>query len=127
MSDGRPQSSLDDFLYAQAAPVPCTTRAQGILRREGYSHNCLHSDRSVNALCHLPQIIYLVDPAGYDTVRSDPTIVELAEKYKVSPAQIILAWHVARGVVVVPRSSNASRQKDNLNVGYFSRSMTVGS
>ncbi|EPT03648.1 hypothetical protein FOMPIDRAFT_86917 [Fomitopsis schrenkii] len=61
-------------------------------------------------------LITAYTPTGYDTVRSDPTIIDLAEKHKVSPAQIILAWHVARGIVVVPRSSNAGRQKDNFNL-----------
>ncbi|RPD75005.1 reductase AKOR2 [Lentinus tigrinus ALCF2SS1-7] len=55
-------------------------------------------------------------PTGYDTVRSDAVINEIAEKYKVSPAQIILSWHVARGVSVVPRSSKEQRQKDNFNL-----------
>ena len=68
---------------------------------------------------------HLACNAGYDTVRSDPTIVALAEKYKVSPAQIILAWHVARGIVVVPRSSNVGRQKDNLNVRLVTRWITA--
>ena len=49
-------------------------------------------------------------------MRNDPTILELADKYKVTPAQIILAWHVARGVAVVPKSSNEQRQRDNINV-----------
>jgi len=55
-------------------------------------------------------------PTGYKTVLSDPLIVELAEKYKVSPAQIVLAWHVARGVSAVPKSSNPQRQKDNITL-----------
>lgn len=54
---------------------------------------------------------------GYSNVLTDPLIVELSGKYKVSPAQIVLAWHLARGVVVVPKSSNVQRQKDNINVG----------
>ena len=53
-------------------------------------------------------------PTGYATVRSDPTIVELAKKYNVTPAQVILAWHLSRGVVVVPKSSNEQHQKENL-------------
>ncbi|KAG9217600.1 hypothetical protein CCMSSC00406_0010117 [Pleurotus cornucopiae] len=53
-------------------------------------------------------------PTGYQTVLSDPTIAELAGKYGVSPAQIVLAWHVARGVVPVPKSSNKERQKQNI-------------
>ncbi|PCH41513.1 Aldo/keto reductase [Wolfiporia cocos MD-104 SS10] len=55
-------------------------------------------------------------PTGYNTVRSDPLIVELTRKYNVTPAQIILAWHNSRGVVVVPKSSDAQRQRDNLNL-----------
>ncbi|KAJ7915446.1 NADP-dependent oxidoreductase domain-containing protein [Mycena leptocephala] len=47
-------------------------------------------------------------------LRDDPVLVGVAEKYKVQPTQIILAWHVARGVVAVPKSSNAGRQKENL-------------
>lgn len=55
-------------------------------------------------------------PTGYNNVRSDPLIVELAAKYKVAPAQVVLAWHLARGVVVVPKSSNVERQKENVNL-----------
>ncbi|KAI0723128.1 Aldo/keto reductase [Earliella scabrosa] len=55
-------------------------------------------------------------PTGYKTVLSDPTIVELAKKYKVSPVQIVIGWHVARGVSAVPKSSSEQHQKDNLNL-----------
>ena len=58
-------------------------------------------------------------PTGYDIVRSDPTISELAAKYGVSPTQIVLAWHVARGVSAVPKSANPQRQKDNITVRGF--------
>ncbi|OCH92194.1 Aldo/keto reductase [Obba rivulosa] len=55
-------------------------------------------------------------PTGYKNVLTNPLIVELAEKYKVSSAQIVLAWHLARGVVAVPKSSNPQRQKDNITL-----------
>ncbi|KAJ7708937.1 reductase AKOR2 [Mycena rosella] len=55
-------------------------------------------------------------PSGYEKVRSDPTIVALAAKYGVSPTQIILAWHVARGVSAVPKSADPERQKENVNL-----------
>ncbi|TFK50679.1 Aldo/keto reductase [Heliocybe sulcata] len=55
-------------------------------------------------------------PTGYATVRSDPTITELASKYGVNSAQIILAWHVWRGNVAVPKSANPEHQKSNLNI-----------
>ncbi|KAI0663245.1 Aldo/keto reductase [Cubamyces menziesii] len=55
-------------------------------------------------------------PTGYKTVLTDPTITELAEKYKATPAQVVLSWHVARGVAVVPKSSNEQRQKENITL-----------
>ncbi|OCH84242.1 Aldo/keto reductase [Obba rivulosa] len=55
-------------------------------------------------------------PTGYERVRQDPLIAQLAEKYKVTPAQIILSWHVGRGVSAVPRSHNSQRQQDNITV-----------
>lgn len=53
-------------------------------------------------------------PSGYDVVRNDPVIVEIAKKHNVSSNQVILAWHLSRDTVVVPKSSNAGRQKENL-------------
>lgn len=53
---------------------------------------------------------------GYANVRNDPTIVALADKYKVSSSQIIMAWHVKRGTVAVPKSADAQRQKENITV-----------
>ncbi|RXW14564.1 hypothetical protein EST38_g11293 [Candolleomyces aberdarensis] len=42
-------------------------------------------------------------PSGYASVRSDPLINELAKKYGVTPNQITLSWHAARGVVILPK------------------------
>jgi diketogulonate reductase-like aldo/keto reductase len=53
---------------------------------------------------------------GYATVRGDPTIVSIANKNGVTPAQVILGWHFRRGVAVVPHSKNADRQMQNLTV-----------
>lgn len=60
-------------------------------------------------------------PTGYATVREDPTILELAKKYGVEGAQIILAWHVKRGVIPIPKSSNERRQRQNIDVRNLSR------
>ena len=64
-------------------------------------------------------------PSGYDTVRDDPTIVELAKSYGVTSTQIILAWHVQRGVIPVPKSANEKRQKENLNVRPIQHSLSA--
>ncbi|THH02936.1 hypothetical protein EW145_g6673 [Phellinidium pouzarii] len=59
-------------------------------------------------------VLTAYSPSGYSSVATDATIVKLAEKYKVSPAQISLAWHVARGTAAVPKSKNEGRQRANL-------------
>ncbi|TCD62001.1 hypothetical protein EIP91_007619 [Steccherinum ochraceum] len=55
-------------------------------------------------------------PSGYGIVRSHPVLLEFADKYNVTPNQVILAWHVMRGLVPIPRSTNAQRQKDNITL-----------
>lgn len=55
-------------------------------------------------------------PTGYAIVRSDPTILALAAKYSVNPAQVILAWHLSCGIVAVPKSANEQHQKENLDL-----------
>lgn len=48
------------------------------------------------------------------SILTDPTIGAIAAAHTASPAQVILAWHVARGVTAIPKSSSTSRQRENL-------------
>ncbi len=43
-----------------------------------------------------------------------PTIREIAERHDKSTAQILLAWSIARGFVVIPKSVNRARISQNL-------------
>ncbi|KAJ7095485.1 NADP-dependent oxidoreductase domain-containing protein [Mycena crocata] len=61
-------------------------------------------------------VVTAYSPTGLEKVRNDPTIVALADKYSVSPTQIILAWHLARGVVATPKSADPERQKQNITL-----------
>ena len=45
----------------------------------------------------------------------DPVIRKIAQDKNCSPAQVLLAWHLHRGSVVIPKSVNASRILQNLN------------
>ncbi len=44
---------------------------------------------------------------------TQPIIVEIAERLKMSPAQVLLAWGLTRGTVVIPKSTNAARLQEN--------------
>ncbi|XP_064189720.1 aldo-keto reductase family 1 member A1-B [Anguilla rostrata] len=49
----------------------------------------------------------------------EPVISALAQKYKRSPAQIILRWQTQRGVVTIPKSVTQSRIEENIQVFDF--------
>ena len=49
----------------------------------------------------------------------NPVIAEIAKKYGKTPAQIMLRWHIQRGVVVIPKSTHKERMAENLNVFDF--------
>lgn len=46
-------------------------------------------------------------------------MINLSKKYNKSIAQIVLRWHMQRGIVPIPKSSNESRIKENLDVFDF--------
>lgn len=45
----------------------------------------------------------------------DAVILNIAHKLNVSAAQVILAWQMQRGVIVIPKSANETRLQENLN------------
>ena len=46
-------------------------------------------------------------------------LVEIAQKHKKTTAQVILRWHIQRGVVVIPKSTHKERMQENLNIFDF--------
>lgn len=49
----------------------------------------------------------------------EPVFAALGEKYKKSPAQIILRWHIQDGNIVIPGSKNPDHIRDNFNLFDF--------
>ena len=47
----------------------------------------------------------------------DPAIRRVADKYGRSPAQVVIAWHLAHGLSVIPKASSADHLADNLAAG----------
>jgi 2,5-diketo-D-gluconate reductase A len=44
----------------------------------------------------------------------DPKLAEIAAKYDgATPAQVVIAWHLALGSIVIPKSVTESRIKEN--------------
>lgn len=52
----------------------------------------------------------------------NPVIDEIAKKYGKTPAQVMLRWHIQRGIVVIPKSTHIERMEENFNVFDFTLS-----
>ena len=54
----------------------------------------------------------------------DPRIVDVANKFGKTPAQIILRWAVQQGISTIPKSENPVRIKENFDIFNFELSET---
>ncbi|MGN1432118.1 MAG: aldo/keto reductase [Ruminococcus sp.] len=48
-----------------------------------------------------------------------PELKSIAEKHNRTTAQIILRWHLQRGIIVIPKSTHIERMKENFDVFDF--------
>ncbi|GAA5229750.1 aldo/keto reductase [Arthrobacter cryoconiti] len=53
-------------------------------------------------------------PLGQGKDLSGEVVNELAQKYNATPAQIVLAWHLGLGNIVIPKSVTPERIRENL-------------
>lgn len=49
----------------------------------------------------------------------NPVLLEIGKKYGKSAAQVMLRWHIQRGVVVIPKSTHYDRMVQNLDIFDF--------
>ena len=56
---------------------------------------------------------------GDAALLQEPVFAKLGEKYKKSPAQIILRWHIQDGNIVIPGSKNSDHIRDNFDLFDF--------
>src|SRR5581483_5824180 len=55
---------------------------------------------------------------GGDLLR-EPAVTAAAQRHGKTPAQVVLRWHTQQGLIPVPKSSNAERLAQNLDVFGF--------
>ena len=50
---------------------------------------------------------------------TNPVLTQIGAKYGKTAAQVILRWHIQRGIVVIPKSTHVERMLENLDVFDF--------
>ena len=58
-------------------------------------------------------------PLAQGGVAKEKAIVELAQKYGKSPAQVTLRWHLQHDLIVIPKSVTPARIRENIDVFDF--------
>jgi 2,5-diketo-D-gluconate reductase A len=61
---------------------------------------------------------------GYSGLRGadlrDPVLVAIADAHGVTPAQVVLRWHLDHDIIVIPKSVHADRIRENFDLQSFS-------
>lgn len=55
-----------------------------------------------------------------ETIMNEPVLLQLAEKYGKTTAQIILRWETQSGIIPVPKAATPSHMLDNIHIFDFS-------
>ncbi|MEU5907775.1 aldo/keto reductase [Micromonospora sp. NPDC047527] len=58
-------------------------------------------------------------PIAQGKVLADPTVVDIAEQFGRTPAQVVLRWHVQRGDIIFPKSTTPKRIEENTRIFDF--------
>ena len=58
-------------------------------------------------------------PLAQGAVLHDPAVLAIAQSHDVSPAQVVLRWHLQQGRIVIPKSVTASRIAENFDAFGF--------
>ena len=60
-------------------------------------------------------------PLGHNltNIFNEEVIINLSKRYKKTPAQIVLRWHIQSGFVVIPKTTHKERMEENINIFDF--------
>jgi diketogulonate reductase-like aldo/keto reductase len=74
-----------------------------------------HQQREVRAWCQARGVVVeAYSPLTKGTRLDHPVVLEVARASGATPAQVLLAWGLQRGLVVLPKSTHPERLRENL-------------
>lgn len=76
--------------------------------------------RDVVEYCHAHNIaVEAYSPMARGADLANGVVERIAEAHGVTPAQVILRWHIENGTIIIPKSVHAERQRENLDLFGF--------
>jgi 2,5-diketo-D-gluconate reductase A len=58
-------------------------------------------------------------PLGRGGLMSEPAIVDIADKHRKTPAQVVIRWHLDSGLIAIPKTVRLERLKENIGALEF--------
>ena len=99
-------------LDAETGVVPAVNQIEAHPQFPQDDLRARHPEQGIRTMCY--------SPLGRGTgLLDDATVLAVAEAHQVTPAQVVLRWHVQHGAMPVPRASAGRHQRDNLDVFGF--------
>lgn len=92
-------------LVAETGVTPALNQIELHPRFQQAEARAFHAERGI--------VTQSWSPLGRGGLLSDPAIARIADKHGASAAQVILAWHLALGVSVIPKASDEAHARDN--------------
>jgi 2,5-diketo-D-gluconate reductase A len=57
-------------------------------------------------------------PLARGSLLGEPVLARIGSRYGKTPAQVVIRWHLDRGIVVFPKSSSSARLRENADVDF---------
>lgn len=102
-------------LAAETGTVPAVNQVQlspAITRAEERAY---HDAHGIVTEAYSP----LGGQSGVRAFLSQPAVTSVATRLSVTPAQVVLRWHVQQGIVAIPKSGSPERLAENFDVFSF--------
>ncbi len=115
-------SLLRDLLsYAEIPPAVLQVESHPYLTQEKLLRFCEQQGIVYTAFSPLGALSYfsLGMAEENESVITEPTVVEIAERLGKTPAQVVLRWGVQRNTAIVPKTSKRERLEENLAIFDF--------
>jgi diketogulonate reductase-like aldo/keto reductase len=115
-----PMLLVHDLVTQARVPVSChQIEVHAYYTRMSLVNYCLSRDVCVTA--HTPLGGGAANKDTWNTASplDDAVVQKIAQAHQKSPAQVLLRWHLQRGVVVLPKSVKAHRMKENRDLFGF--------